>query len=66
MVLLLFLSLFIASLLYIVSKIGHTHTLSTISLYMLKQLSITIILFNAFNISFSTGIHFKYSHQFNT
>jgi len=36
---------------------------NTIAKYMLKEVLITLLLFNAFNLSFGVGIHFTYADK---
>lgn len=40
--------------------------LFTISSFLIKEVFITIFLFNCFNISFSAGLHFRYATNLNT
>lgn len=42
---------------------AHSGKAYTIGLNLLKQGFITILLFNAFNISFSAGVHIKYANK---
>jgi hypothetical protein len=36
---------------------------NTVAKYMLKEVLITLLLFNAFNLSFGVGIHFTYADK---
>ena len=60
MLVLLFLELFIAGFLYLISKLAQSAKLKKLSLRLMKEGFITLVMFNVFNISFSTGIHLKY------
>lgn len=51
----------VAGIAYIVAKLAHSQKVQYYSLYFLKQGTITLILFNCFNISFSAGVHWKYA-----
>ena len=61
MLLVLFGELLVSLAMYIVSKITRSDKLRKLSLRFLKQGFVTLILFNAFNIAFSAGVHWKYA-----
>ena len=61
MLLVLFGELLVSLAMYIVSKITRSHKLRKLSLRFLKQGFVTLVLFNAFNIAFSAGVHWKYA-----
>lgn len=64
MIIVLFAELLIAVTLCIVSKFVALKKLRQISHRLLKQGFITLVLFNIYNISFSSGFHFKYALNF--
>lgn len=59
MLILLFAELTIAFVLYLIGKFTVNRKAKKIGLQLLKQGFITLVLFNAFNIAFSAGIHLK-------
>ena len=61
MLLVLFGELLVSLAMYIVSKITRSDKLRKLSLRFLKQGFVTLVLFNAFNIAFSAGVHWKYA-----
>lgn len=56
---LLFAELTISFALYLIGKLTTKPKVKKIGLHFLKQGFITLVLFNAFNIAFSAGIHLK-------
>jgi len=54
--------LFLAIVFYLITKILKRicDSLRKIADHMIKEFFLTLILFNAFNISYSTAVHFKY------
>jgi hypothetical protein len=62
MLLLLLLELLVSAILYFVSRFVFSLKLRNISSLLIKQGFITLVLFTSFNISFSAGIHIKYSN----
>ena len=52
----------ITGIFYIVFTLAGKTTLQSFSKKLLKQGSITLILFNCFNWSFSAGVHWKYAN----
>jgi hypothetical protein len=63
MLLLLLGELAIAIVLYLASRCIFSAKLNNISSFLIKQGFITLVLFMTFNISFSAGIHIKYSNS---
>jgi hypothetical protein len=61
MLFLLVIELLVALILYFVSRFLFSIKLHNISSILIKQGFITLVLFTVFNISFSAGIHIKYS-----
>ena len=59
MLMLLFVELTMSFSVYLIGKFTGKPKLQKIGLYFLKQGFITLVLFNAFNIAFSAGIHLK-------
>lgn len=58
---LLIFELFISVLLFIIHKISRFEKLRDVSLRLMKQGFVTLLIFNCYNFSFSTGTHFNYS-----
>jgi hypothetical protein len=54
--------LFIGIVFYLIGKVlkSISKTLITIADHLIKEFFLTLILFNCFNIAYSTAIHFKY------
>jgi hypothetical protein len=63
MFLLMFLELFVGAVIYVFTKITDlsTKTLSKIANRLLKEVFLTLVLFNCFNISYSFAIYYRYS-----
>jgi hypothetical protein len=49
--------------LYIISMIRKSGKIHKVALFLLKQGFITLVIFNSFNIAFSTGVHLKYASR---
>jgi hypothetical protein len=63
MVILMFGFIFLSLVVYVISICIHTKKLKHYASILLKQGSITLVLFNCFNVSFSAGIHWKHAEH---